>query len=307
MKNLSFVVQGKIQPNTKNCLLSIRQFYPASCVILSTWECDVVEGLSYDTLVRSKDPGAVEFAPGFFYNLNRQIISSAAGLNKVGTDLAVKMRTDTQIIDRKLEKIASSQPFGHFFEHRIAALDLFFRDPRAYPLLFHIGDIFHCGKTSDLLNLWTIPLAPEPETSMWSARRFDILNDRKSYLPRYAPEQYIFIAFLNKLGYSVSLDYWCQTTEEDAIFSEQAIARNFSIYTMEELGLHVPSRLAIHGDAASIYTASFLSSVASKGVQIQEIKNYVRSRRLRLLRKFLKSPTDWRRAMEYWWVTRRLR
>jgi hypothetical protein len=61
MKELTFVVQGKVQGNTRRCLESIRQFYPQSKIILSTWVGEPFAGLEYDAVVQSEDPGAIEY------------------------------------------------------------------------------------------------------------------------------------------------------------------------------------------------------------------------------------------------------
>ena len=58
-KDISVVIQGAIDPiETKKCISSIKQYLPGAEIILSTWENSNLEGLEYDHLVLSKDPGA---------------------------------------------------------------------------------------------------------------------------------------------------------------------------------------------------------------------------------------------------------
>lgn len=293
MKNVSFVVQGKIQENTKSCLSSIRQYYPESTIILSTWETEIIDGLPYDVIVQSKDPGAIECAPGYYYNLNRQIISTLHGLKMVKTELAVKMRTDTRILERKLSELLRNMSQGELLTNKVLALNLFFRDPRKFPLLFHIGDIFHFGKTCDLLNLWDIPLTPEPETSSWNVNRFNIFNEFHSYKPRYTPEQYIFIAFLNKYKINISLDYCCEINFQKLRCSETSIANNFDIFSLEELGINIPSRLVIEMRSTDIYTRTLLNSISQNTVNWKHAKGMIRRRKWRLIRSFMKNPILW--------------
>jgi hypothetical protein len=96
--DITFVVQGPIIPDvTLSCLLSIRRNFPASPIILTTWKGHDASSLIFDELVYSD-------RPGFFYysdragerqnNVNRQIVSTLAGLQRVKTEYVFKLRTD---------------------------------------------------------------------------------------------------------------------------------------------------------------------------------------------------------------------
>ena len=95
-KEISVVVQGAISGKstdpehyqiTKKVLQSIRKYLPGAEIILSTWKGSDVKGLDYDQLVESDDPGAVLLGEyngvKAFNNLNRQIVSSKAGLDGI--------------------------------------------------------------------------------------------------------------------------------------------------------------------------------------------------------------------------------
>ncbi|MFN4003715.1 MAG: WavE lipopolysaccharide synthesis family protein [Hylemonella sp.] len=292
MKDLTFVVQGKIQPNTKNCLASIRHFYPDSTIILSTWKGEPLAGLECDLALENDDPGAFEISASTYYNLNRQIISTHNGLKTVKTQFAVKMRTDTQILDTKIPILLENPTPAQLFQNKIIALNLFFRNPRKFPLLFHIGDIFQVGKTDDLLSLWDIPLASELEIMHWRTGHFDIFNDMRSWKFRYTPEQYIFIAFLAKHQIDASLQYCCEMDWQKASLSESLIAKNFRICTVEELGINIPSRLLIYMRSQDCYNQATLDNHSKKKTEM-EFKGMIRRRKWRLIRKFIKSPNLW--------------
>src|SRR5690606_17726021 len=106
--DISVVVQGPVQsfqdreqePGiTQKCLESVRHYLPGSTIILSTWPNQNLEGLDYDKLVISEDPGPNiryfkrDGTPQKFNN-NRQIVSSREGLRQVSTRYAVKLRSD---------------------------------------------------------------------------------------------------------------------------------------------------------------------------------------------------------------------
>lgn len=294
MKDLTFVIQGSIHKHTKYFLESIRYFYPDSKVILSTWEGESEDGLSFDVLIKSQDPGAVEHAPKQVNNVNRQIRSTLAGLKAVQTTFAVKMRTDTQILERNLPRLLETLPEGQLFSRKIIALNLFFRDPRKYPLLFHIGDIFQVGRTEDLIDLWDIPLAPEPETSLWQERHgaYSLFNDWPQYNPRYVPEQYIFIAFLHKHNIDVRLKYCRELDWRKACLSEELIAKNFQVFTFDELGISIPPRLLLLMDPESVYQQATLDDYSTERAE-RLYKGMIRRRKWRMIRRFIKSPRRW--------------
>ena len=59
-KDISVVVQGAVDPIlTTQCLTSIRKHLPQAEIILSTWEDEIVSGLSYDKVILSQAPASV--------------------------------------------------------------------------------------------------------------------------------------------------------------------------------------------------------------------------------------------------------
>ena len=81
-QDISVVVQGNVDKVTVDTLQSVRRFLPKAEIILSTWKAAAYEGLDYDKLVLSKDPGAVTFDIRLnkLNNINRIIVSSKAGV-----------------------------------------------------------------------------------------------------------------------------------------------------------------------------------------------------------------------------------
>lgn len=268
-ENISVVVQGPIQGKpddlqenrkTQHCLESIRRVLPSAEIVLSTWKGSDGRGLSYDVLVESDDPGGFINNEGRVNNVNRQIISTRAGLLKATRDYIVKLRTDTELINDGFIQYFSRFPDRaddfRLFHNRLVGCEFFFKNPREIPLLFHIGDIFLFGERRDLLDLWDIPLAPAEETTCWEKHRekpFLLLWDFL-YL-RYLPEQYIWTAFLRKKGFDISLDYPWELSETKFLQSELSIVNNFVILPTDKLGISLPGRLYRNG--YTHYTYSF--------------------------------------------------
>jgi hypothetical protein len=135
-------------------------------------------------------------------------------------------------------------------------LNYFFRNPLFDPLLYHIGDIFHYGKTSDMKKLWSreIFLRDEQKQTVYY---FDL---DKNIRYRYFSEQYIWIKLLKNFGYKTSTKYQTDLNSHDYYMSEHSIAENFDIYNSEELGLFLPEKFRMMSDA-SLYTMADLNKI----------------------------------------------
>ena len=293
MRNYTFVIQGRVERTAKKCCESIRLHYPSSKILISTWRDQDTSSLDYDKLVLNDDPGAYEYSQGRFFNTNRQIVSTFSGLKEVETEFAIKTRADILFQNENLKNFQRLEP-ANLFQNKIIALNCFFRNPSKFPTLFHIGDIFQIGRTADLQRLWNIPLAPEPDTSEWLKGKWRLYNSFPQNNVRYAPEQYIWIAFLKKHLSDISLDYSSEITIEKYILSEESIAGNFKLLTQQELGIHIPGRMIEQGDLSSVYTSLDLEKIVAQGPDLQLIKEFVQKRKRKMLIKFLTRPEKWK-------------
>ena len=266
-REISFVVQGPIvdvktpgASSTVEVVQSVRRQFPHSRIILSSWKGTSTENLNVDAAVLSEDPGALY--QGFsLNNVNRQIVSTSAGLNLVETQFSVKLRTDSLIRSRKFLDYFGRMPNRRkefkVFDEKIVVGNRFCRNPALYPLPFHPSDIFQFGLTSDLRRFWNIPLAPEPETSEWfkiHARPPKTLDYFFPHTLRYFPEQYLWITCLKQAGYEVGMDYGWQVDKHLCRSSELSIVNNFIIAKTERLGVELPKRLLQPRISVSIYS-----------------------------------------------------
>lgn len=188
---LTFVVQGpivyknnvKIPFSTAECLNSIRRHFPDSPIILSTYEKSTISDCSYDILILNEDPGPclTSWSDSVLFpsNVNRMIVSSKNGLQMAPTPYSCKTRTDIFFTGNQLLKLNRNySDHDHdykFTQERIVVSSLYTKNPRmGKHFLFHISDVLLIGQTSDLLSLFSIPLAtPENlfnqynETYLW--------------------------------------------------------------------------------------------------------------------------------------------
>lgn len=235
--NITFVMQGPIVPHvTLDSLASIRRTFPASPIILSTWTGYDISNLIYDELICSDDPG------GFYYsdrednwqnNVNRQIVSTLAGLQRVQTEYAFKIRTDFKITGDDFLKYWNRYPAVvpdyKVFGDKLLACSYFSRNPSSrmnFP--YHPSDLAFFGKTADVMHLFNVPLMTETEA---------YLDTKNRRFNRYAAEQYLFINCLRKCGKSVLLECYNDISRSNIIETEKYFASNFVFLTFEQFNL----------------------------------------------------------------------
>ena len=173
--DVSVVVQGPIYrvPNprgglnmTEHVLKSVRHALPGCEIILSTWDHEDVSGLEYDVLVRSPDPGPCDYFIQPNENVNRQTVSTLAGLKLATRPLAVKLRSDCIIeypsfLDYQ-HRYPERGPGPNLFRNKIVCSNMGTADFRKWRIFFGLNDYFFFGNTDDLLLLWDIPLVRRP-------------------------------------------------------------------------------------------------------------------------------------------------
>lgn len=237
-QDITFIVQGPVYPEiTNNTILSVRQFFPEAKIICSTCNLENTGILkNYDKLIISDDPGSFTYAdrPGEKENnINRQIISTLAGLKACKTKYAMKLRSDFILTGNVFwefwDKFPDFDSKYKIFEHKLLACTYFSRNPDSnMPFPFHPSDLAFMGYTKDLINLFDIGLMTKKQ-AYWN------MKDRHQY--RYVPEQYLFINCLRKNGVKISCDCYNDCTPENIEQTERFFASNFIFLTFEQFNL----------------------------------------------------------------------
>lgn len=166
-EDITFVVQGPVHPSiTQQSILAIREIFPGSQVILSTWEGEDVSGLNADKVVLNKDPGSTIFVYSkknepIKVNINRQITSSYQGLKAVTTKYAAKLRTDnilrnTNVINLFSQYSKRDKDFS-FLNQRLVCSNCYAKEfERGLPIPYFYSDLFQFGQTEDLMKVWDV-------------------------------------------------------------------------------------------------------------------------------------------------------
>jgi hypothetical protein len=257
---ISVVVQGPWYENlTREVVSSVRRYLPGAEVIYSGWTGADASALSADKVVLSDDPGGRPHPhdPRFFYNTNRQIVSTRAGLQAASHTYAVKLRSDQLLTSaRFLEYFDCFPKRGTdyvMFEHRVAVSDIYTINPRRGPYLFHPSDWFHFGQARDLLLLWDLPLAPEPESTEYFRLHPEEKTPDVPELVRYPTEQYNWLHCLRK-RFEISCRHCLDFNLEAVRISDLALVNNFIVLELKQIGLSAPRHPFLQGTRSFCYT-----------------------------------------------------
>lgn len=273
LDDFSVVVQGKVfgkagnvneEHLTDKCIKSIRALLPNAEIIISTWEGTDVSYLKCDKVVFSRDPGAIAFSdlyPNHFNNNNRQIVSTCNGLKAATRTYAIKMRGDcmllnTSFFDYFLKEYPRSTKY-RFLKERIVIPTKYSRNPRRIAMLFHPSDLFQMGLLEDLVDLWAIPLQPEPEMTRGVAANKRIINHSlqgNHYRMKMGSEQYLWYAFVKQKGLDLELKYFSQLPVSKIFKAEFSIINNFVIADASQIGVLLPKKIIDDYDDKDLYT-----------------------------------------------------
>lgn len=235
--DVGVVVQGPIvgtasapddQRLTQRVLRSVRRALPDAQLVLSTWKGADLCGLDADTVVLNDDPGPTQLrGPSSHWtnNVNRQAVSTRAGLELIARPVAIKLRSDLELVDDRALRLFGGWPARsdrvRVLRERVLVPSFYsFQGSRVFDRFpYQVSDWFQLGLHQDLLDLWS---APHWETSFeW------LLGDRT-----VSPEQWVWMSLLNRHGEGATFDrhdLWQH--------SALSVVNNTVVLEPEDLGL----------------------------------------------------------------------
>lgn len=258
-EDLSIIFQGPVVtgpgpgPSTLECIKRTRAAYPRAQIILSTWRADLDFENLVDQIIVSADPGPLDSErslPNYLVNINRQIVSTRAGLGAAARKYAIKMRCDSYLERVDLERLrveyGSSGKSG-VFRSKILLSICGCVDPVSWPALFFVSDLFQFGYTSDLRALWAVPLCPAGygnyhlSTGIAGWR----IATGSGHVEKCAPEQYVWIEYLRMQGFTTNHYATVNFSIDLYVKSEECFYNNFTCFPSAMLGLVLPSRFSL--------------------------------------------------------------
>jgi|GEM_PF-5069722 len=171
--DITFVIQGQpyIRSNvnyTVKCIESIRTHYPDSKIIFSLSSPSLENKSTYnvDEFTFSDDPGGIDIKGKKLLNVNRQIVSSLAGIKKANTKWVCKVRADMYfskyISFEKIYRKKNNSSTKKVFDEKVIVSDITTKNFELKDeYVDHVSDWLYFGLTTDLYKLFNIPLYDE--------------------------------------------------------------------------------------------------------------------------------------------------
>lgn len=253
-KDISVVVQGAVdKENTPRCLKSLRKHLPGAEVILSTWEGTNTDGLDYDIVLYNQDPGGWrDGKTDIPNNLNRQLVSSKNGIKAAGRRYCVKIRSDIIFRSNRFltyfDKFPKRDPQYQVFQERVIFCSYFFKrylgeaQYTVHPVPFHMSDWFAFGLREDVLLLFDVPLAQEPEnTNYISMHETEMYSPRKNLFGsshQFTQEQYIFLNCVKKKLSVPIYNSVIEYTSESILFSNKVVVNNCIVLNPSQISMY---------------------------------------------------------------------
>lgn len=251
LTEVSVIVQGAISKEyTPRCLASVRSTMPNAEIILSVAVGSDYRGLDYDKLVLTKDPGTylMDEKNNVYNNVNRQIASTTAGLKASERKYALKFRTDIEL--KGIEWLKYFKQFDSEcpptkFENRVIVCDFYTRNPRIFPVPYHLSDWIMFGNRIDLLKYFDVGMLPEKD-AMWFRN-----NPKKSLcfehmLSRYVPEQYFCVNFYKQFEAISCENYYDNSVKNikntERFFAENTVVLDYRSQLAIEFKKYDPNR-----------------------------------------------------------------
>lgn len=168
MKSLTVIVQGGLHPNEINLVKKFKQAFPFAQVVVSTWTRDEALAAVADDYIVSADPGGFALArEGKVIrteNINRQIVSTRAGLDVATGEWALKWRSDFDFDVKRMFEVLTRHA-AQLPDDGLLTLSYHTANPFAdVGLVGHVSDWMYFGRTVHLRRLVRnspVPAAPE--------------------------------------------------------------------------------------------------------------------------------------------------
>jgi hypothetical protein len=171
--DLSIILQGRCTDKTSLIVEKFRRVAPKAELIVSSWPGTDYVAPAGVRFVTSADPGtfpiSVDGKVVHNDNLNRQVVSTATGLDAASRKFALKWRADFDFDEARMREFLSrylQQLLSSSNEQKIVVSSVTTANPFAMVgLVFHVSDWFYLGKASALKRyLLDRPVDPAGET-----------------------------------------------------------------------------------------------------------------------------------------------
>ena len=242
-KDIDVIIQGNIDERcTREVCESVRKELRGSHIILSTWKEDIEKARELESLrlideyVVSEDPGTKiqNYYSHAYINLDRQIVSTRAALEKLTRKYTLKLRTDIKILSNYfLERYDQTclqwaarrkkqyQVFGNF----VLVSSFFCRNPRIVPMAYHMSDWISFGMTDDIKLIYEIEKPDEKFYSWFASHRKETWL-YKDYICKLCAEQYFVLMAMKKRNMKMAVPSKYYDLNRNILKDSERVAAN---------------------------------------------------------------------------------
>ena len=297
-ENISVVVQGAVHPVfTSKTLSSIRRYLAGAEVILSTWKDSCVDGLDYDKLIVSEDPGAIVMSPNEVNNVKRQICSTINGIKACQRQYVLKIRSDIELKSagfiNYFSKFPNYKKEMQIFKQKIVVSTFVTRDSLDWECSYCLSDWVSFGLKEDMEKLWNIPYPTQEEEQWFNIHCRDLNTIRKypTLICRYNPEQHILISCIKKyLNVNFPRSMFSSSTDANIDFLK-CLANNFICLSPSQYGIHFQKETRKGADRWKILTFNRWVKYYNKYAEGNIKRSWIDWQKLQLLPNCISSLT----------------
>lgn len=241
--DISIVIQGEATVFLPEIIAAFKRILPNAEIILSTWINSTTPAWGVDKIVYNQDPKSFVQnrkikGDGHYNNVNRQTVSALAGLRAASSKYSLKTRTDVFVENSEWLSYFGkydAQALPSIFKSRVLVCDYYCRNPRVFPLPFHWSDWVFFGETTDLIEIFDIPLMAGDDINWFELKPHKCMLYRDN-INRYLPEQWICSSFLRKY-IQLRFDCFYDATHENIKLTERFFAENLVILDSNQWGI----------------------------------------------------------------------
>lgn len=294
---ISVIIQGplyrKLSPSRgiEHCIDSLRYHLPGAEIVVSTWTDEDVADLDVEVTIQSEDPGFMRDCSGNIININRQLVSTLAGIKASTRPYVMKFRADHNLTSSafaRLGEYTEVPKHGRLFQQPITISNLFVRDPLRFPMLYHISDLVGFGTREDMLKFWEHKVFAYHELFKPRPNINPFGNFLGFSAMKLNPEQALMTALLRKHGLNVDLAYPCEVRSADLELWETILHADFRTLEWKESGVDFPERFVCSNSCLStVFSAGDIRIAAELGPaerQIRRVRVWINQYLLNCLR-----------------------
>lgn len=267
---ISVVIQGptiRVSPEgdlTRQVVASVKRYFPAAEIILSTWENAECSELDVDLIIKSQDPGYFVDIDGVSVNFARQIVSTRAGLSAARRPYALKLRTDHPLLGTSIAvtcDYSSDVPASRrLLRSPITISNLLLRNPLRSPLLFCFSDLVQFGRLEDLRDLWMQDLLTKDQFCLKKISPLYFFDAGYTSL-RQIPDQAITINWLSRHGLNSNIIGITHINYRLLYLWEQVLVDNFIVLDWRSADIDFPNRFIIPMYLRMNYTVNEITKI----------------------------------------------